>query len=181
MEESLLPINVKVPNKLQKLTYPDLETVDTNTITNILLIDRKVQDYETFVNSVNASTFPIVCLLNSSENEIMELCKKFPNVSRMAIASHNYDISLEYPKVTFITSLVKELKLKNIDFLACNTLNDVNWASYYNTLASETGVIVGASNDRTGNIKYGGDWVMESTGQDIEFIYFKQNKKPKTY
>ena len=37
--------------------------------------------------------------------------------------------------------------------------------------------MIGASNDKTGNIKYGGDWIMESTSQDIEAVYFKQSIK----
>jgi hypothetical protein len=32
-------------------------------------------------------------------------------------------------------------------------------------LTQNTGVIVGASDDKTGNIKYGGDLIMESTSQ----------------
>jgi len=40
---------------------------------------------------------------------------------------------------------------------------------------------VGASSDETGNIKYGGDWTMESTGQDIELIYFTQSIEYYTY
>jgi hypothetical protein len=42
-------------------------------------------------------------------------------------------------------------------------------------LTKETGVIVGASNDKTGNIKFGGDWIMESTSQNIELIYFTKS------
>ena len=38
---------------------------------------------------------------------------------------------------------------------------------YFNILTKETGVIVGASDDETGNIKYGGDWVLESTNENI--------------
>ncbi|MEI7719540.1 MAG: DUF2240 family protein, partial [archaeon] len=29
--------------------------------------------------------------------------------------------------------------------------------------------------DETGNVKYGGDWIMESTNTDIELIYFKKS------
>jgi alpha-tubulin suppressor-like RCC1 family protein len=47
-----------------------------------------------------------------------------------------------------------------------------NWQNYYNIILSNTTANIGASNDRTGNLKYGGDWTMESTGQDIEDIYF---------
>ena len=55
------------------------------------------------------------------------------------------------------------------DFLACNTLIDPRWVNFYSSLSP---TIVGASNDRTGNIKYGGDWVMESTSEDIQAVYF---------
>ena len=38
-----------------------------------------------------------------------------------------------------------------------------------------TKVIVGASNNKTGNLLFGGDWVMESTNTDIELIYFNKS------
>jgi len=42
-------------------------------------------------------------------------------------------------------------------------------------LTQATSVIVGASDDKTGNIKYGGDWILESTSEDVESSYFNQN------
>jgi DNA-binding beta-propeller fold protein YncE len=72
-------------------------------------------------------------------------------------------------------NIIKEFQIKNIDYLACNTLNFPAWTNYYQLLILNTGVIVGASNNETGNIKYGGDWLMESTGQDIELIYFTKS------
>ena len=69
--------------------------------------------------------------------------------------------------VEFIISVIKEFQIKNIDYLACDTLNYSNWVNYYDILTKETGIIVGASNDKTGNIKFGGDWIMESTSQNI--------------
>ena len=33
-------------------------------------------------------------------------------------------------------------------------------------------MIVGASTNKTGNIRYFSDWKMESTGEDIELVYF---------
>jgi hypothetical protein len=75
----------------------------------------------------------------------------------------------------FLIDAIKEFNLKNIDFLACNTLNYSNWKNNYEILTKETGVTVGASDDPTGNIKYGGDWIMENTNEDIENIYFKSN------
>jgi hypothetical protein len=72
----------------------------------------------------------------------------------------------------FIISLIQTLGITNIDYLACNTLVFNNWKSYYAILTDKTGVVVGASDDKTGNIKYGGDWVLESTGEDVEKVYF---------
>lgn len=75
----------------------------------------------------------------------------------------------------FIINIINEFQIQNIDYLACDTLSYSAWSNYYQLLTQTTGVVVGASNDKTGNIKYGGDWVLESTSQDIESIYFTQN------
>jgi alpha-tubulin suppressor-like RCC1 family protein len=82
--------------------------------------------------------------------------------------------------VDFLISVINQFNVINIDYLGCNTLTSPSWREYYDTI-SETGVIVGASNDNTGNIKYGGDWVMESTSEDIEIIYFTESIEYYTY
>lgn len=83
--------------------------------------------------------------------------------------------------VDFLVSVIKQFGVKNIDFLGCNTLMSDTWNTYYNNLTKETGVVVGASKDQTGNVQYGGDWVMESTSQDIQLIYFTKNIEYYTY
>jgi hypothetical protein len=83
--------------------------------------------------------------------------------------------------VDFLISVIKQFGVKNIDFLGCNTLKFDTWNTYYNNLTKETGVVVGASKDQTGNVQYGGDWVMESTSQDIELIYFTNSIQYYTY
>ena len=45
--------------------------------------------------------------------------------------------------------------VKHIDFLACDTLNDPVWLEYYKTL-QDACITVGASDNKTGNLKYGG-------------------------
>jgi hypothetical protein len=157
----------------------------TNNLKNILLISNLVKDYNIFVNSANSETFPIVFSDYSSHNinDVIELFTKLkiksPYLSRIGVVFESRLASsktLDNCKtLLFIPKLIKQFNITNIDFLACDTLNDPNWLAYYNLLQKETGVIVGASNDKTGNIKYGGDWVMESTGEDIETIYFNVN------
>jgi hypothetical protein len=142
---------------------------------NVLFIDNYVKDLETFVNSVNIFTFPIIYSRNSTKKEILELLQtKFTSIERIAIVfissldntklfidnqpffiEEEHTFSPYSENVEFLLSILKEFQVKNIDFLACNTLNFPNWNKYYKILTQETGVVVGASNDLTGNLKYG--------------------------
>ena len=76
--------------------------------------------------------------------------------------------------LTFIIDLVKKFNIKNVDYLVCNGLNNPDWVKYFDILKKETGTIVGASDNETGNIKYGGDWIMESTNETIKIIYWNE-------
>jgi hypothetical protein len=175
------------------LIYPEIVGESQRQFTNILLIDSQVKKYQTFVNSVNSSTFPIVYSIMSSKTELLTLLQRFStNISRIALV---FNSSLENVKpfldgkplflnsetepysenVQFVIQIIKEFQVKNIDYLACNTLNYSNWVNYYTLLTQQTGVIVGASNDKTGNMKYGGDWIMETINQDIELVYFTKS------
>jgi hypothetical protein len=97
--------------------------------------------------------------------------------------NHEYIFEMGEPNTntTFLVDMIKQYNIKNIDFLACETLMYDGWKDFYRVLNEETGIIVGASNDKTGNIKYGGDWVMESTNTDVENIYFTKSIEYYTY
>jgi hypothetical protein len=53
------------------LIYPTIS--GQGTYTNVLLIDNQVTDYQQMVDSVNASTFPIVYSVYSQKTELLEL------------------------------------------------------------------------------------------------------------
>jgi hypothetical protein len=175
---------------ISPLLYKD---TDCSKVTNVLLVDHYVQGYETVVKSANDSTFAIGYFMKSQRSELLALLRrKFTKIQRIGLF---FESSLENPKsflqlqslfrnnetspyspnVQFLIELIKEFKVTNIDFLACNTLLYPNWVNYFSILQSETGVIIGASNDATGNLKYGGDWVLESTQQNIEKTYFNKS------
>ena len=145
---------------------------------NVLLIDSRVTDYQCFVDSVNENTFPIVYSSITTRNEIMEILNQFTTLDRIGIVNEKYKQFLEGGYVfteentVFLTTLIQRFHVKRIDFLACNTLNHPMFNDMYIKLQNDTGVIVGASDNNTGNLKYGGDWVMESTSEDTELIYF---------
>ena len=168
------------------LVFPTI----TSDITNILLIDYRVYDFQVFVDSVNSTTLPIVFNGDSSSNELLELFNThFTTISRIGIVfeitpvgsvfldNEPYFSSDETPNsnTEFLISLIGQFQVQNIDFLACNTLNMPDWKAFYDVLGQSTNVVVGASNNETGNLQYGGDWIMESSCQDVEDIYFTES------
>ena len=193
-----------------KITYVPLVYTPNYNCSNILLIDNAVQDYQTIVNSVNSNTIAIVYSYLSTKEDLSGVLSNFTNISRIAFAfscnPYNYPVifldnqplfSFENSivdnnseNVLFLINLIQKYNVKNIDYLACNTLNYPQWNNYYNLLKNiivedindqYSNVIVGASNDKTGNIKYGGDWILENTLENIENIYFTQNINYYTY
>jgi hypothetical protein len=174
-----------------KLIYNN--DISTNNIENVLLIDSAVKNHNIFMTASNENTFPIIYSVLSDRKELLDLLNsKFTNIKRIGLAFHtytpnnyhmflnmdplftSYDLSdnIYSSNCSFIINIIKQFSVANIDFLACNTLNYDKWIAFYNILNTNTNVIVGASNDNTGNILYGGDWIMESTKEDIQNIYF---------
>ena len=172
----------------QPLIYPRIS--GQGIYTNVLLIDSQVIDYQKMVDSVNTSTFPIVYSICSQKSELLSLLQaNFTTIERIGLA---FISSLEKPKffldkkplfienetqpysenLQFILDIITQFQVKNVDYLACDTLNYSNWNVYYNLLKQNTTAVIGASSDKTGNIQYGGDWVLENTSEDIELIYF---------
>ena len=80
----------------------------------------------------------------------------------------------------FIKLLVNTYNIKTIDFLGCSLLSDKNWEKYFAFIVKDNeskGVKVRASKDKTGNMLNGGDWILESTNDNIEKIYFTDKIK----
>jgi Tfp pilus assembly major pilin PilA len=176
------------------LSSPDLiynPSIDTSQMENVLLIDSSVKDYQNIVHSVNSNTFTVVYSVTSRKTDILALLQnKFTSIKRLALCfesslqQYKTFLDLEYlfdssdvitpynGNVSFMIEIIRQFSIQNLDFLACKTLNYANWVEYYALLTKETGVIIGASNNETGNMRYGGDWVMENTCQNVESIYF---------
>jgi hypothetical protein len=192
----LPPIPISIP-----LEYIVLS--DYSNITNIILIDNQVKQYNLFYNNCNSNTFPIVYDKSSKSDELITfLTTNFLSIDRLCFIFdelHVIDTKIFIDNNPFYTNedlieksfdnlssnmkliinLCNQFNIKNVDYLACNTLNYPKWVDYYaqlNTMTitetNHTGIIVGASNDNTGNIKYGGNWLLESIAQNIEFTYF---------
>ena len=97
-------------------------------------------------------------------------------IDRIAVVSHDttfieQESLFSDSNVELFMTMIETHQVKHIDYLACNTLGNPKWEEYFKKIPC----IIGASNDLTGNLKYGGDWIMESTSEDIEAIYFTQS------
>jgi hypothetical protein len=176
------------------LIYP----LDKTSCTNIMLIDSSVKDAQLFYDSANESTLPVIFNTNTLRGEIINLLtssvgsllnrlsivatdKNLYNNTKLFINGQTYfsssDLLVEtaptdYSKnMKFMLDLIEKYNIKTIDFLACDSLKFTKWKQYYTILQSH-GCTIGASNDKTGNIAYGGDWIMESSSQNIQPIYF---------
>jgi len=167
----------------QSLIYND--SIETTAIQNIMLIDSSVKEFR---NYANANTFPIIYTSSCTREQLLTLLtSKFQNITRIAVVCHfsetpyflNNELIFSDTNTQFIVDVIKQFHLSNMDFLACNTLKNMRWKQYYTNIHDLTGIPIGASIDNTGNIKYGGDWILESTQEDIQAIYF--NEKIQNY
>jgi len=140
-------------------------------IKNILLVDESVPDYEVFLRSVNEFTKAVPY---SATTTYEKLRQAIPGpVDQLGIVFVKGATFLGKPfteQYDFFQSLVTQFEIKHLDFLACDTLDE--WKTFYERF---TNVIIGASNNKTGNLQYGGDWTMESTAEDVEGIYFTKS------
>ena len=192
MSDQIMSVQV-IPASVTDITplgYND--SVDTTTIENVLLMHSDTEELNTYTNS---NTFGIVYNTGSSRDELLSLLRsKFSNsnIKRIGIAFHYIDSEVFFldneklftmddldattttysNNLQFMLDIINELNITHLDYLACNTLENENYKKYYDILTNKTNVIVGASEDKTGNIKYGGDWVLENTQDDIQNVYF---------
>lgn len=175
-----------LPPVIIPLVYDDTSVVTS--IQRVLFIHSAAASLQTYANG---TTFAIVYDYSSTLEEVLELIRrKFPaaSITRIGFAFHNNgDLTSflnretwfseeESPSknVQFMLDFIREFRVTNVDFLACKTLQSEKWRGFFQLLRDQTNVIVGASENDTGNMKYGGDWVMESTMEDIRDVYFTQ-------
>ena len=172
--------------------------IDNHKYDNIILIHDKINNPDQFALYANSKSLSIIYNSSSSNKELIQLLNKyFTSIKRIAFVFHNsnintlkkfinnkpffnfYDLEInttEYSINTqFIIDLVNKFNVMHLDYLGCNTLLYDHWNKYFSLLKQKTNAIIGASNDFTGNIKYGGDWILENTNEDIKNIYFINN------
>ena len=166
---------------------------------NFILIDKNLPQNNVLINSFQpdsiyfnydyTSTSDDIYnfLLNNNITHIERICLifastghrpvKFINNSPLFITS-DINKSDKSDNFNLIINLLNTLQPTHIDFLACNLLKYSSYTNYFQSIidiSTNKNLLVGASSDRTGNIKYGGDWILENTKENIQNIYFNSN------
>jgi len=126
-------------------------------------------ELEIQINNLSNTSFDNLCFIFSEEKgDIL-----FVSMDNF-VFKHNDEVHFNQTN-KFIKRLVEKFSIKNIDFLACNLLNKSDWQQYFQFLITNLNVSVRASDDNTGNLKNGGDWILETTNEDIKDLYFNEN------
>ena len=162
---------------------------------NFILIDKNLKQNDILINSISpdsvyfnydystTSDDILNFLANKNITHISRICLifassgfrpvNFINNSPLFTSTDSNDINFN-----FIINLLNTLQSTHIDFLGCNLLTYSSYKNYFQKLidlSTNKNLLVGASSDRTGNIKYGGDWILENTKENIQEIYFNSN------
>jgi len=186
-------------------------TTDTSTtaVTAVLLVDSRIYNYQTIVNSVKDDVRCIVYDVNNIVGSpIIDFIKikiaelNIASFVSFGIAEYNEnnnfyhlfgpqtsrslitDVISNDPNLDswahvkeFISYLKTTYSIQHYDMLACALYVSIDWKYIIDSLSSTTGVQIRASTDKTGSFKLGGDWILESTGIDIDLktVYFNEN------
>lgn len=170
---------------MNNLILIDINLEQNNVLINSFLPDSIYFNYDYTSTSDDVYNF----LLNNNITHITRICLifastglrpvNFINNSPLFITSDLDDSNLnKSDNFNLIINLLNTLQPEHIDFLACNLLKYSSYTNYFQfiiDISTNKNLLVGASSDRTGNIKYGGDWVLENTKENIQNIYFNSN------
>lgn len=170
------------------MKYLEYEIDETRIYTTVYFVDT-VKDADLFLANPGDASLAVKIHPRAKRSDFKELVEKLPHVNRIGfvfdtsrldnkifLESKPYftqsDLREGQSKFSENFTLLKELpeRITNIDFLCCNTLKNTNWAKYFELLGTTR--TIGASNDQTGNANGNGDWIMETTNEDVKNIYF---------
>jgi len=191
--QDLPKINIVSQQAVTPITLPEQPN---SVLKNVLIIDSNINDVNTWINSANDKTLAIAVNTTTGRSELYNILKSYMvSIDRIAFVYDNSmlnskqfinseqffsnqdltqtDNNLLSNNFKFLNKLVTDFGIKNMDFLACKSLLNKQWKEFYEKLAElNSGLIIGASNNNTGNLNHSGDWIMETTEENIKSVYF---------
>jgi Domain of unknown function (DUF4347)/Regulator of chromosome condensation (RCC1) repeat len=173
------------------------------TALNILLIDKRVSQYEDIVAAIDPAL--AVGVIFDYFEDTFETIKTrigelgLTNIAAVGIVQHNYrapmftmlasadlapvsSVAAQDPELAqwtqfkdFIAWCKTEHGAAHFDMMACTLYSEPDWKYVIDTLSAQTGVTIRASTDDTGAASLGGDWFLEShTGINLKGVYFTE-------
>jgi alpha-tubulin suppressor-like RCC1 family protein/uncharacterized protein YjbI with pentapeptide repeats len=173
------------------------------TTLNIILIDKRVSQYEDIVAAVDpALAVGIVFDYYEDTFETIKMRTRelgLTNIAAVGLIQHNYrapmfamlasadlapvsQVATQDPELAqwtqfkdFIAWCKTDYGAAYFDMMACALYSDPDWKHVIDTLTAQTGVTVRASTDDTGAAVLGGNWFLEShTGVNLKTVYFTE-------
>lgn len=173
------------------------------TTLNIILIDKRVSQYEDIVAAVDpALAVGIVFDYYEDTFETIKMRTRelgLTNIAAVGLIQHNYrvpmfamlasadlapvsQVATQDPELAqwtqfkdFIAWCKTDYSTGHFDMMACALYSDPDWKHVIDTLTAQTGVTVRASTDDTGAAALGGNWFLEShTGVNLKGAYFTE-------
>jgi hypothetical protein len=171
-------------------------------MTTLLLVDSNIVGHSDIISSVKDSvTVILIDHMNDTYSSLIDKIKsKDLLFTTIGIIQHGSDISTTYQLldkessasvlnckendpdliswsniISFFTQLKELYSTSTIDLISCRLYNNPEWVYIIQKLEEKIGINIRASSNDTGNLKSGGDWIQESDGVDIKYIYFTES------
>jgi len=171
---------------MRNLLLIDSRIKESNIVTQSLTSDSlfvifdyfndSLQDIINKITSLNVSTFDSVGIFQEnyflSEYQFVQsfetsFLENVENIDPMLLSWKSYEL--------FISYLVNELQINNIDLLSCNTLNNSNWTYVINYFKNKYNITIEYSTDNTGSALEKGNFILESNNTNLIEKYFTDN------
>jgi alpha-tubulin suppressor-like RCC1 family protein len=172
---------------------------------SLLLIDNRINDMSTVIQSLNIdTTYIIIDYDNDTYDSIINKISNNENTltyNNVGIFQENYDsdtyqfinafekallenveeldnnLDSWYQFKLLISYFKNVLMASNIDLMGCNIHSNINWNFVIEKIQNEIKIKINSSNDNTGNSQLDGDWILESNNKNLIGLYFTENIK----
>lgn len=154
---------------------------------NLLIIDSNIQEMDIVINSIPSNNeYLIVDASLDTEQTILDFInnKQYSAVAYMShtqqpyehkiFSDYTFNLTLESDKQR-LADFWNNFNTPIVDYLGCFLYSDADWINTFNFIENITGKQVRASNNNTGHLAVGGDWILESDNVNIKDLYFTDN------
>jgi hypothetical protein len=139
-------------------------------------LDYTNDTYSSIINKINSkgSSFDTIGIIQHGADwlKTYKFVDKEDGVPVDNIQESDPELNSWSSIIDFFTQLKQLYTVSTIDLISCQLYSNKEWVYIIQKLQEKLGIVIRASNNNTGNLASGGDWIQESAGVDIRNIYF---------